>query len=335
MTRNSFIIFLVVILAVSLSAKGAFAAVTWVSTSPLPPAYIGEPYSFQLQATETLPNIPPVTYSIVPVAGSLPPGLNMSLSGLISGTVNSTGTATFSVRAAANVLTGGSSFVDKVFTVSSFASGVIGPLRIKRLEVNFDNNRPEVTVAKNQIPPRVFARLSFIGSGLLRGYWTVDGAIHSRIQQNLISGSELVLALPAVPPLPTYQTGGHRVRLVITEPILGAVPEAIYYVTEKEKKVFAPIKVISPSDRLDVDFSPLTFSWHLQKNTSAYLVEFLETEDGEPIFSAYTRQANYTIPAHSLRKFFFEKTTYRWKIQAISEDDDIINESDIHRFRFR
>ncbi len=332
MKRKSLIIFLALFFAVGFPAKDAFAVITWISTSPLPPAYVGVPYSFQLQATG---EVPPVTYTIVPVAGSLPPGLTLSLSGLISGTVATPGSATFTVNATANTIAGGPETFGRIFTIASLATGVTGSLRIKRLQISFDNNRPEITVEKNQVPPRVFARLSFIGSGILQGYWTVDGAIHSRIQRNLISGSELVLALPTVPPLPTYQTGGHRVRLVITEPLLGAVPGAIYYVTEKEKKALAPIKVIFPSDRLDLDFAPLTFSWHLQKDTSAYLVEFREKEDEEPVFSAYTRAESYTIPTHGLKRFFSEKSTYFWRIQAISADDEIINESTTHRFTFR
>lgn len=330
MKRRSFIIFLIVLLAAIFPAKEAFASVTWVSNSPLPPAYVGAPYSYQLQATSVPP---PTVYTIV--AGSLP-GLSLSPSGLISGTVTTSGTATVTIRGTDSDVSTTPQSADRTFTISYLATGVTGPLRIKRLQIQFDNNRPEITIVKNQSPPQVSARLSFIGSGLLQGYWAVDGAIHSRIQQTLISGANTVLVLPTVPPLPTYQTGGHRIQLVVTEPVLGTIPEAIYYVTEKGKKeAFVPIKIISPPDRLDVDFSPLSFSWQLQKDTTAYLIEFFEPEDQAPIFSAYTREARYTIPTHSLSRYFSEKSTYLWRIKGFSKDNDMTNESTIHRFNFR
>lgn len=329
MKRKSFLIFLILLLAAIFPATDSVASVTWVSTSPLPPAYVGVPYSYQLEATSVPP---PTTYAIV--AGSMP-GLSLSSSGLITGTVLSSGTATVTIRASGITATGAPQSADRTFTLSYLDTGVTGSLRIKQLQVHFNNNRPEITVEKNQSPPRVSAHLSYVGSGLLQGYWTVDGAIHSRIHQTLISGANTVLALPTVPPLPTYQTGGHLITLVITEPVLGTIPKAIYYVTEKEKKALVPIRIISPADRLDVDFSPLSFTWHLQKETNVYLVEFLEPEGQEPIFSAYTRATRYTIPSHSLKMYFSAGGTYLWRIKGISQDNDITNESTIHRFNFR
>jgi hypothetical protein len=336
MKRNYSIVFLVLLFMAPFQVKNAFAAINWLSTSPLPSAYLGVSYSVQLQATVTLPNVSPVTYTIPPVAGSLPPGLSLSTTGLISGTVIAPGASSFTVTASAtNSVSGATETNARLFTISSFVSAVTGPLRIKRLQVRFDNNRPEITVAKDQPPPRVYADLSYIGSGILRGYWSVDGAIHSRIEQNLISGQELVLSMPPVPPLPTYQSGGHRVTLVITEPPLAAVPEAIYYVTEKERKAFAPIGIIGPPDRAELDYTPLNFRWQLQSGSTFYLVEFFEVEDEEPIFSAYTKGTSYALPNHSLRKFFSANNTYLWRVQAFSAAGEMINESNLHQFTFR
>jgi large repetitive protein len=59
----------------------------------LPAGYTGTPYSAQLQATG---GVAPYSWSS---AGPLPPGLTLSLSGLISGTPTTTGTYNFSVEA--------------------------------------------------------------------------------------------------------------------------------------------------------------------------------------------------------------------------------------------
>ena len=65
---------------------------TITTGSPLPNASVGSPYSQTLTATG---GFPPYTWSLV--TGSLPPGLNLSSAGVLSGTPTQTGTVTFSV----------------------------------------------------------------------------------------------------------------------------------------------------------------------------------------------------------------------------------------------
>ncbi|MEN8141275.1 MAG: Ig domain-containing protein [Thermodesulfobacteriota bacterium] len=336
--KKIIILLLIVILATGLKAKNAAAIVTWNPAPALPPVTVGVPYSHQLQAATTnFPDYLPITYTLT--AGGIP-GLSLSSTGLISGTVAAPGPATITIQAA-DLDPDNPPPVVQTFTITylptphALVSGVTGPLQIKRLQLRFDNNRPEITVAKNQKPPKLYADLSFIGSGIMRGYWAVDGAIHSHLQENLTSGSELTLPLPPVPPLPTYQSGGHRVRLVITEPPLGEAPQALYYVTEEGKNAFTPLEVISPADGLDVDLAPLSLSWQTQVGGVAYLVEFLEIGIKEPIFSAYTKKGSYTIPAHTVESIFGAKKSYGWQVKALSDKDEIINKSKIHHFTFR
>ena len=67
-----------------------------ITTTTLPPAATGTPYSAQLQASLG----PPLTWSRA--SGSLPPGINLSSTGLLSGTPTMSGTFDFAVRVASD-----------------------------------------------------------------------------------------------------------------------------------------------------------------------------------------------------------------------------------------
>ena len=125
--------------------------------------------------------------------------------------------------------------------------------------------------------------------------------------------------------------GLHRIKILDTP-----AEENFDRITRLAKKIMdVPIAIISPADHQVVDFVPLTLSWQLQASTSTYLIEFLEEGEEEPVFSAYTRQANYTIPAHTLEGLFGKDNRYVWKVKAIAEDASIVNESLRHHFTFR
>jgi hypothetical protein len=65
-----------------------------ITTTTLPDGQVGTPYTATLQARG---GTAPYTWSVV--SGSLPPGLNLSSSGTLSGTPTATGTASFTVQA--------------------------------------------------------------------------------------------------------------------------------------------------------------------------------------------------------------------------------------------
>jgi hypothetical protein len=75
----------------SLTAEGALTITT---TSPLPDAIAGKPYSVQLAASG---GVSPYTWGAT--GGSLPAGISLSSSGMLSGTPTSTGSFSFTVQA--------------------------------------------------------------------------------------------------------------------------------------------------------------------------------------------------------------------------------------------
>lgn len=206
---------------------------------------------------------------------------------------------------------------------------------ITRLQLYFENRRAEVTVKKNQPGLKAFIDIRFTGSGLLKGYWEVDGRIVSYVDRHLVSGGSITVESPEIPALPTIDTGTHLVRFVITNPIHSSLPpEAIYFVAaeEFEKRT---IQLISPKDRSEENYLPVTFRWEGREEPTMYLVEFFEEEGQKPIFSAYVKRPFYVLPSRVLKKTFLPGKSYLWGIKGFDPDNKDIGQSSVFQFTFK
>lgn len=208
-------------------------------------------------------------------------------------------------------------------------------LRITRLQLYFENKKAETTIKKNQPAHKAFADIKFVGSGFLRGYWEVDGRILSNVYKHLIYGKSITLETPDIPSLPTFETGTHRVRFVITSPVPEIVlPEAIYFVTADEFKTVLPIKLISPEHRAEKPYAPFTFTWEQKGNNVIYLIEFLEEGGNLPIFSAYTKTPDYKLPQLLFQSIFDPGKTYHWRVKGFDDESKMAAESSMNTFTF-
>ncbi|MFQ5901284.1 MAG: S8 family serine peptidase [Thermodesulfobacteriota bacterium] len=216
-------------------------------------------------------------------------------------------------------------------------TGVAADFAIKSLRLYFNNNRAEITIKRNLPSLKAFADISFAGSGLLQGYWEVDGRIISNVQRNLVYGRTLTIVTPDVPPLPAFSTGTHRVKFVITNPQQEiTLPEAIYFVTPEEfAGEILPIELTFPQDISEIDYSLVTFRWKGKDQTDTYLLEFLEEGEEKPIFSAYTTKTDYTLPESVLKSIFSPGIRYIWRVKGFDTVNNIIGESPIFSFSFK
>jgi hypothetical protein len=165
---------------------------------------------------------------------------------------------------------------------------------IKRIELYFENRRAETTVERNYPHLKAFADIRFVGSGLLQGYWEVDGRVLSYINQPLTYGASVTLQTPEIPSLPTFDTGSHIVRFIITNPITDIpLPSMLYFVTAEEFKG-KPIEItlLSPKNDYILDYSPVKFEWEKFNKTALFLIQFFDNTNSKPVFSAYTRSAS-------------------------------------------
>lgn len=206
---------------------------------------------------------------------------------------------------------------------------------INRIELYFENRRAEITVPKNYKGLKAFADIKFTGSGLLKGYWEVDGRILSHVNQHITYGKTVTLQTPEIPPLPTFEAGTHIVRFVITSPSVELpLPSALYFVTTQEVREIVKIKLLSPEDNSKLDFLPQKFTWERLDGTMMYLVQFFENKDSNPVFSAYTKEAFYNLPESVLKKIFQPGKIYYWKVIGFDESNNTVGESSLWNFSF-
>jgi len=109
-------------------------------------------------------------------------------------------------------------------------------LKIDRIKIYFNNGRPDITVKRNY-PLKVFAEIGYTGVGLLEGYWEVDEGFLTNVKRMIASENTMVIESPEIPQIPTFVSGTHKVKFVITKPSQPIqFPWATYFVTTDEWK---------------------------------------------------------------------------------------------------
>jgi hypothetical protein len=208
---------------------------------------------------------------------------------------------------------------------------------ISRITLYFDNKRPEVLVERGQ-QIRAYADIGFVGSGLLEGYWEVDARTLSHVSQHLVFGGSTTLQTLMLPSLPTFETGTHTVRFVITNPAVGIPFPSILYFVFPEGAACSVLNIspIEPSDGLKAPYAPLRFAWGRGGATTMYVIGFYTDEepDSKPVFSAYVRDTSYTLTEQVLRSLFIPGQTYYWKVQGFDKEAAMICESSMQEFIF-
>jgi hypothetical protein len=208
---------------------------------------------------------------------------------------------------------------------------------INRIELYFPNRRAEITVERNAPRLKAFANIRFSGSGILQGYWQVNGWTVGLVNQQVFAGQTLTLATPDVPALPTSDTGNHLVQFVITNPkTLIPLPTAIYFVKAKDYHASPlPLALRSPKNKARLDYEQQVLQWEETRGAALYLVEFYRQEKGSgPIFSAYARTPGYELPETCFAKIFIKGGTYYWKVKSFDNKGLEVGESPTWSFTF-
>jgi hypothetical protein len=212
-----------------------------------------------------------------------------------------------------------------------------GTFQIQRIDLYFENRRPEITVERNYPGLRAFADIRFIGSGFLRGFWEVDGRRLSEVNQHLLYGNSITIETPDIPSLPTFDTGYHFVRFVITDPPAGIPLQEIFYFVTIAESPWKPvsIKLYAPENGANIERAAATFSWEEIRNATTFAIRFYTEMNEAPIFSAFTKEASYTIPALVLVSTFQQDRSYAWKVTGYDNENKITGESEFRKFSFK
>ncbi len=211
-------------------------------------------------------------------------------------------------------------------TVSSPAAASFSAVRV---ELYFDGRRGETTVAR-RAPLVAYADVTVSGSGILQGYWEVDGRFLARFDQLVTFGSTATVRTPDVPALPTFDAGTHLVRLVLTAPASAVPPPALlYYVTGEG----SPVRIVlrAPDEGAEVRREAATFAWDPPDGAALFLVRYVDCQDGRVVASALTRDAAYAMP----RRLVDERLRsgrYCWTVTGFDDGGAPIGESAARSF---
>ncbi len=201
---------------------------------------------------------------------------------------------------------------------------------IEQLQLYFDNRLPKISVPRNKTDLQAHAQIRYTGSGIFQAYWTVDGRIIDRIDKHLISAGTLELSTPDYIPLPTLVSGPHSVQLVVTSPALSAatLPKAIYFVTQVDAQAARP-ELIAPTDNYSITSTgDVDFRWFSSTQPDSYRFEILQQDNKKVVFSAVTKQPQYTLKQSFIRDFLQEGTAYRWQVSALDSTRQVIATSE-------
>lgn len=124
-----------------------------------------------------------------------------------------------------------------VYTITGSGGKTTGPLRITRIELNFQNDRGEIAVPINgEILP--YAVIRFDGNGLFRAAWMVDGRPLEEVAINVTFGDTITLRTSPGTVFPAFEPGQHTVTLKINEPAPPFdIPVIRYFVTGERKDI--------------------------------------------------------------------------------------------------
>ncbi len=209
------------------------------------------------------------------------------------------------------------------------------PLTINRVSLYFQNRKAETTVKRNE-KLYAFVDISFSGSGLLKGYWEIDGHMAApRVFKYITYGTKVTLKTPDTSQINTFETGTHFIKFVITSPQPAfEMPKAIYYVSGQPAEEVSSIKLLSPrnNDSIEVkEDEPVQFIWKNKDGTYFYLLEFFQEDSEKPVFSAYTKSSAYSMPPY-IARHYFNKGKYRWLVIGFDENSNTVAKSNTKTF---
>ncbi len=222
-------------------------------------------------------------------------------------------------------------------TTSSMAISVGTGFTFTHIRITFLDNTSKMFVKRKQKIDGAKVMLTYEGAGLLKGYWQVDDRILSRVTKNLpySGGRTITLKLPKVPALPTHSIGSHRLRFVITNPVMRIpFPQVIYIVTGEDLATIHPIRLISPKGGRPVQDNQLTFSWQSRHGVTLYKVELFKEKGNQQtlIFSAFSKKTSYTLPDSVQSGKLQPDAGYFWQVTGLDRNNKPVARSKVEKF---
>jgi PKD repeat protein len=221
----------------------------------------------------------------------------------------------------------------KTFQATVTVRGINDQVNLEIAEISLDNGKYYKVVPKNSKDIRALLRMKMRGTGIVSGYWMIDGQPFELFSEVVYQGQIKEIFTRNIPGIPTLDPGMHTLTMQLTRPSETAVtfPILKYYVLPYENKV----ELVSPQDALVVKEKEIPqFAWeqakggsHYQIAFSNYLYPILGNSNNLQWIDLKT-SLNYTPEPEVWKLIKRNRWTY-WKVRALDSVGNVLAESDI------
>ena len=214
--------------------------------------------------------------------------------------------------------------IDIDVTGQPTSTGTASALFLNRAQLLFQNDNGSISINQNDsLAARV--QINYVGNGLLRGTWKVDGFPFHVEQRVLSFGSDIVLHSDNKVIFPTFQLGRHKVEFV-AEAIApdGSVRNILtvsgtYFIKEGVDLEQNGFRLTGPFEGAAVNLNKAVFSWTHLTGAQTYKLHMREksvlnqSTSSRPM--ALTRKNSFDFSRRQANQFKYQQN-YEWAVEA-------------------
>ncbi len=225
----------------------------------------------------------------------------------------------------------------KVFTAAVKVLGISDQVNLEIAEIALDNGKYYKVVPKNSKAIRAQLRMKMCGTGIVSGFWIVDGQPFHFFNETAYQGQVKTIFTPEVPGLPVFDPGMHTITVQLTRPENEQVlfPTLRYFVLPYENV----IDVLAPKDGAIIKEDEATvFSWERILGGSYYHIAFsnslfpLLRNDPAVKWLECPERTRFTPGEGTWGAVLRNQWTY-WKVRAVDSIGNTVAESGIQEMK--
>lgn len=225
----------------------------------------------------------------------------------------------------------------KTFAAAVRVLGISDSVALQVAEITLDNGKYYQVVPRNSKAIRARLKLKMRGTGIVSGYWIVDGQPSYFFSETAYQGQVKTIPTPEIPGLPTFDPGMHTITLQLTRPALDVAvfPTLRYFVLPYENI----IALLGPNDGAVIkEDEAASFSWERALGGSRYQIAFsaslfpLLRADADLAWRECPDQTRYAPDAETWRAIERDRWTY-WKVRAVDSAGVVVAESGIRELK--
>jgi hypothetical protein len=164
---------------------------------------------------------------------------------------------------------------EKRFQATIRVIGISDLVNLEIAEITLDNGKYYKVIPKNSKDIRAQLKMKMRGTGIVSGYWIVDGQPYQFFNETVYQGQIKIIITQEVPGLPVFDPGMHTVTVQLTRPADEVVfPTMRYFVLPYENQ----IATLTPRDGAIIKEDEMAeFSWESALGGSYYQIAFADS----------------------------------------------------------